>query len=54
MASSLNKVQKRHKAKTELKSDAMALAELIYDVYKEHRTNANMINGQNNAQLNRN
>lgn len=32
------------------KSDAMELALLLYDLYKEHKGNVKIINGQNNAQ----
>ncbi|HVC36516.1 MAG TPA: hypothetical protein VNE40_03710 [Candidatus Dormibacteraeota bacterium] len=32
------------------KKDALALAELIYDMYKEEQASGKIINGQNNAQ----
>lgn len=34
---------------TTAEEDAMALAELIYDIYKEQRANVKINNGQNNA-----
>lgn len=33
-----------------LREDALALAELIYDMYKEDQASANIDSGQNNAQ----
>jgi hypothetical protein len=36
-------------AKSSSKEDALELAHLIYDLYKEQKANATLINGQNNA-----
>lgn len=35
-----------------LKEDALALAELIYDIYQEEKVSGKITNGQNNAQQN--
>lgn len=37
-----------------IKADALALAELIYDVFIEEQSGVKMDNGQNNAQPNEN
>jgi|GEM_PF-2778012 len=38
------------KAKREVKDDALELAQLIYDVFKENKASGKIDNGQNNAQ----
>lgn len=34
------------------KKDALALARLVYDMYKEEKRSGKIVNGQNNAQPN--
>ena len=38
-----------HATKSSTKEDALEFAHLIYDLYKEHKANAKLINGQNYA-----
>lgn len=36
--------------KAKRKEDALALAQLVYDIYKEEQASGKIINGQNNAE----
>jgi len=38
------------KPKTKAKDDALELAELIYDIFKENKASGKIDSGQNNAQ----
>lgn len=46
----MNKVT-RIAFKQQRKSDALELAKLVYDIYKEQQLSGKIISGQNNAQL---
>ncbi len=55
-------VSRRHKSarsiltyqRAERKKDALALAELVYDMFKEKKISDKVENGQNNAQSSKN